>query len=53
MSDITETLINQFGYNDLWSNYIVHEAVDEIKNLRQKVSDLEAEVSRLEKLQSF
>lgn len=34
-TDITETLINSFGYNDLFSNYVVNTAVDEINQLRQ------------------
>lgn len=50
MYDITDELLDRFGYEDLFANEIVHRAAEEIVNLRARVRELEAEVSRLERL---
>lgn len=50
MDDITEELLDRFGYQDLFANEIVHRAAEEIVELRRRVKELESEVSRLERL---
>ena len=50
MYDITDELLDKFGYQDLFANEIVHRAAEEIINLRSRVRELEAEVARLERL---
>ena len=48
--DLVDELLDRFGYNDLFANVVVHNAAEEIIRLRNRVRDLEAEVSRLERL---
>jgi polyhydroxyalkanoate synthesis regulator phasin len=50
MYDITDELLDKFGYKDLFANEIVHRAAEEIVELRRRVRELEAEVARLERL---
>lgn len=50
MDDITDELLDKFGYQDLFANEIVHRAAEEIVTLRRRVRELEAEVARLERL---
>jgi hypothetical protein len=50
MYDITEELLDKFGYKDLFANEVVHRAAEEIVELRRRVKELESEVSRLERL---
>jgi len=50
MYDITDELLDKFGYTDLFANEIVHRAAEEIVELRRRVRELEAEVARLERL---
>ena len=49
--DLVQELINHFGYEDLFSNSLVHRAAEEIVSLRERVKELQAEVTRLERLQ--
>lgn len=48
--DLVQELINCFGYEDLFSNSLIHRAAEEIVALRARVTDLQAEVARLERL---
>lgn len=48
--DLVDELLDRFGYDDLFANVIVHQAAEEIVKLRSRVRDLEAEVSRLERI---
>jgi hypothetical protein len=48
--DLVDELLDRFGYSDLFANVVVHNAAEEIVKLRNRVRDLEAEVSRLERL---
>jgi len=48
MDDIVYLLRNSYKTDALW--VVCNEAADEIQHLRNKVKDLQAEVTRLERL---
>lgn len=50
MEALIEELIDKFGYQDLEANALIHRAAEELVFLRNKVKELETEISRLERL---